>query len=113
MSKPRRSLKKSLATPLAATWRSTSRHRRSRRGRPLQTLLIEHAVAKGRILELLSGVAVVIHNAAFELMQFEVRGVELGMVHCTMRAARLTLGEPLEIGKPLEGCETCGAPSYR
>jgi hypothetical protein len=66
-----------------------------------------------RILELLSGVAVVIHNAAFELMQFEARGVELGLVHCTMRAARLTLGEPLEIGKPLEGRETCSAPSYR
>jgi DNA polymerase-1 len=41
----------------------------------------------------LNGVDVVIHNAAFELMQLEARGVELGEVHCTMQAARLTLGE--------------------
>jgi DNA polymerase-1 len=46
-----------------------------------------------QILGLLSGVNVVIHNAAFELMQLEARGVELGEVHCTMQAARLTLGE--------------------
>ncbi|HZZ23595.1 MAG TPA: DNA polymerase [Roseiarcus sp.] len=45
------------------------------------------------ILELLSGVDVVIHNAAFDLAQLEARGVELGEVHCTMQAARLTLGE--------------------
>jgi DNA polymerase-1 len=45
------------------------------------------------VLALLNGLDVTIHNAAFELMQLEARGVELGEVHCTMQAARLTLGE--------------------
>jgi DNA polymerase-1 len=45
------------------------------------------------VLKLLEGVDAVIHNAAFELAQLEARGVALGEVHCTMQAARLTLGE--------------------
>jgi DNA polymerase-1 len=45
------------------------------------------------VLALLNDVDVVTHNAAFDLMQLEARGVELGVVHCTMQAARLTLGE--------------------
>jgi DNA polymerase-1 len=44
-------------------------------------------------LALLNGLDVVIHNAAFDLEHLEARGVELGEVHCTMQAARLTLGE--------------------
>jgi DNA polymerase-1 len=46
-----------------------------------------------QVLKLLNGVNVVAHNAAFELAHLEARGVELGEVHCTMQAARLTLGE--------------------
>ena len=45
------------------------------------------------VLDLLRGADVVIHNAAFDLAFLEGRGVELGEVHCTMQAARLTLGE--------------------
>jgi hypothetical protein len=45
------------------------------------------------VLDLLSGADVVIHNAAFDLAFLEARGVELGEVHCTMQATRLTLGE--------------------
>jgi DNA polymerase-1 len=45
------------------------------------------------VLALLNDVDVVIHNAAFDLGHLEARGVELGEVHCTMQAARLTLGE--------------------
>ena len=44
-------------------------------------------------LALLNGLDVVIHSAAFELEHLEARGVELGEIHCTMQAARLTLGE--------------------
>jgi DNA polymerase-1 len=46
-----------------------------------------------QVLKLLNGVDVLIHNAAFEIAHLEARGVELGEVHCTMQAARLTLGE--------------------
>jgi hypothetical protein len=45
------------------------------------------------ILELLNGLDVVTHNLAFDLSHLEARGVELGEGHCTMQAARLTLGE--------------------
>jgi ribonuclease D len=44
-------------------------------------------------LELLSGLDVVIHNAAFDLGFLEEAGVGLGEVHCTAQCARLTLGE--------------------
>jgi DNA polymerase-1 len=44
-------------------------------------------------LNLLQGADIVAHNAAFELMHLEAAGVELGAIHCTMQAARLTLGE--------------------
>jgi DNA polymerase-1 len=46
-----------------------------------------------RALELLSGVDVVAHNLAFEMSYFEAAGIELGECHCTLQAARLTLGE--------------------
>jgi DNA polymerase-1 len=45
------------------------------------------------LLNLLDGVDAVAHNAAFELAHLNAIGVELGEVHCTMQAARLTLGE--------------------
>jgi DNA polymerase-1 len=45
------------------------------------------------VLELLAGVDIVAHNAAFELAHLEAAGIELGQVFCTMQAARLTLGE--------------------
>jgi DNA polymerase-1 len=46
-----------------------------------------------RVLALLDGLDVVIHNAAFELGFLDAAGVELGEVHCTLQVARLTLGE--------------------
>jgi DNA polymerase-1 len=45
------------------------------------------------ILETLNGASVICHNAAFEMSFLELAGVALGEVHCTMQAARLTLGE--------------------
>jgi DNA polymerase I len=45
------------------------------------------------VLDLLDGVDVTAHNAAFELSHLEAIGVVLGEVHCTLQAARLTLGE--------------------
>ncbi|MGC2784078.1 MAG: hypothetical protein WA397_09650 [Roseiarcus sp.] len=44
-------------------------------------------------LHLLKGLDVVAHHAAFELICLEAAGVDLGEVHCTMQAARLTCGE--------------------
>jgi DNA polymerase-1 len=44
------------------------------------------------VLELLQGVDVVAHNAAFELSHLEAAGIGLGAVHDTLQAARLTLG---------------------
>jgi DNA polymerase-1 len=46
-----------------------------------------------RALQLLDGLDVVVHNAAFELAWLEHAGVELGEVHCSLQGARLTLGE--------------------
>ena len=43
-------------------------------------------------LELLQGVAAVLHNAPFDLAFLGHRGVNLGRVHDTQQAARLTLG---------------------
>jgi DNA polymerase I-like protein with 3'-5' exonuclease and polymerase domains len=45
------------------------------------------------VLDLLAGVDIVAHNAAFELTHLEAAGVELGQIFCTMQATRLTLGE--------------------
>jgi DNA polymerase I len=45
------------------------------------------------VLSQLRGVDVVAHNAAFEVGHVEAIGVALGEVHCTLQAARLTLGE--------------------
>jgi DNA polymerase-1 len=45
------------------------------------------------VLRALNGVDVVIHNAGFDLGFLEEVEVELGEVHCTAQAARLTLGE--------------------
>jgi hypothetical protein len=44
-------------------------------------------------LNLLNGLDIVSHNAAFELSHLEAAGVELGAVHCSMQMARCTLGE--------------------
>jgi DNA polymerase I-like protein with 3'-5' exonuclease and polymerase domains len=45
------------------------------------------------VLQLLNGVDVVAHHAAFEISWLEHAGVDLGEVHCTLQGARLTLGE--------------------
>jgi DNA polymerase I len=45
------------------------------------------------VLHKLNAVNVVAHNAAFEMAHLDRAGVGLGEVHCTMQAARLTLGE--------------------
>ena len=45
------------------------------------------------VLELLDGVSIVAHNAAFELAFLEAAGVALGEIQCTAQMARLTLGE--------------------
>ena len=45
------------------------------------------------VLELLDGVNIVAHNAAFELAFLEAAGVALGEIQCTAQMARLTLGE--------------------
>ena len=45
------------------------------------------------VLAALNGADVVAHNAGFEMSFIEHAGIGLGEVHCTMQAARLTLGE--------------------
>jgi DNA polymerase-1 len=45
------------------------------------------------VLAALEGADVICHNAGFEMSFLEPAGVALGEVHCTLQAARLTLGE--------------------
>ena len=45
------------------------------------------------VLDLLQGVNILAHNAAFELAFLEHAGVAVGEMHCTLQATRLTLGE--------------------
>jgi DNA (cytosine-5)-methyltransferase 1 len=55
-------------------------------------LVIDLDHARG-VLDLLGGVNIIAHNAAFELAFLEHAGVAVGELQCTLQAARLTLGE--------------------
>ena len=57
-----------------------------------EALVIDLDHARG-VLDLLEGVNVIAHNAAFELAFLEHAGVAVGEIHCTLQATRLTLGE--------------------
>ena len=54
--------------------------------------VIDIAKAGPEALGLLQGVSAVIHNAPFDLAHLGHRGVNLGRVHDTLQAAKLTLG---------------------
>jgi DNA polymerase-1 len=60
-----------------------------------RVLVIDLDRTGARVLETLDGASVICHNAAFEMSFLEPAGVAFREVHCTLQAARLTLGERL------------------